>query len=264
MDDVLNAEHGIETDLFNRLENDFPKLYNKLMSCREVDTEALFQFLAMLRSRSPAFREAFEIGLAEMVKREIRALPKPFRQPPPRLPDSLLENAIVSIDPHRSLTAMAFYLKTYLSAVTSSCFVVARAPKGCEFVTSDNPVVWFERKRPFGEEIIYSNIPTSRTRVAMPLNKEHILVGRLKRGVEADFRPGVVELSRREVSELNAMQVACSWDEVIGRISIHKKQRDRYLKLAPHLLIDHFDPATNSFSLYETTLRPFKEKHKYQ
>lgn len=260
---IPNSEHGIETGLFNDLETQYPKLYADLINQNEVDLGLLFQIIYLFRARSPAFREAFEIGLAGMVDRALQSMPSSLLpQPPEGFPD-LLEKLVVTIDPHRSLTAMAYYIMTYLKTVTSSTFIIGCAPKGCEFLTSDNPVVWFERGRKIGEESIYQNTPTSKTRLVIPLNKNMALIGRQNLNAEPDLRSGARILSRREMLELNAMQIACSWDCIIGKIRVPRVYRERYFKVVPHLIIDHFNPNNDSFSLRETKLLPYTEKHKH-
>jgi len=75
-----------------------------------------------MRARSPAFREAFEIGLADFVMAKTKALPKGFLpHPPDGFPD-ILEKTVATIDPHRSLIAMAHYVRNYMWRIADFSF----------------------------------------------------------------------------------------------------------------------------------------------
>lgn len=260
----LNAEHGIETEFLHGLETRYNELYTQLIEGLEVDLVLLFQTLASMRARSAAFREAFEIGLAELVDEQVRAIPRSaFPSPPESIPD-IWDKVHATIDPHRSLIAMAHYTRFYMRGITECSYSVVRAPKGTEFLTSDNPVIWFERGYQQGREKIYLTQPTSATRVVFPINKCVALLGRVRRPKEAEFRTGVREIPRRLLRSANEMQLACAWDGVVGTARLPVRSRSHYSKLAPTVKIDHFDPKQNTFLLNSWSLEPLRKKRKFR
>ena len=259
-----NVEHGFETTLLHELEEQYPSLYEELTQGTCSSIELLFQTLAISRVRSPAFREVFELALADYVDGFVRALPKKqFPKPPQSIPD-LWDKIFPAIDPHRSLHAMPHYMKHYMAGVTSCSFAVAIAPKGIEFLTSDNPVIWFENRYQLGSETIFPFTPTQNTRVFFPLNKRMTLVGRLRRNGESEFREGFMEATRPMVRSINEMQLACSWDATIGTESIPLVRKRHYSKLAPCMKVESFDPESNEYQLAPFTLAPMRDKLKFK
>lgn len=266
VDGIDRENHDIETKLLHDLEDAYPALYESLLHKKEnVDLEVLFQTLLMIRSRSPSFREAFELGLADLVDSFRRGLPKP--QVPDEIsakyPD-IWNQIVVSIDPHRSLCAMAHYITEYARCIIDCSYAIWHAPKGCEFITSDNPVIWYERSERSVGNVVYPRISNRRTRVIFPLNKQKILYGRLRRDREPYLRLDEKELSRQAMREINELQLGCAWDDVVGNIKLPQESRKKYSLVSPHMKIDHFEDKTNHFILSKTTLAPLRPKHKFK
>jgi hypothetical protein len=189
---IDNADQTIETTHFGEIETEHSRLYESLLSGTEkVDLKLLFSTLLNFRSRSPAFREPFELGLADMVERVRKTLPPIDLPYIPEEIRELVDKAVISIDPHRSLIAMAHYIKHYTQPIISMSYKVLQAPKNTYFMTSDNPVVWFERGQKLKMEIVYNNISTPKTHVVFPLDKKHVLIGRPRRRDEPEFRVGI-------------------------------------------------------------------------
>ena len=260
---VENVEHGIETEILGNLETQYPALYEQLTNDQTVNLDLMFQTLVMMRSRSPAFREAFEIGLANMVDIHFQGIPSAELPEPPKTFPDIRAHAVVTIDPHRSLTAMPHYIKEYCTSISGSSYVVATAPRGAEFLTSDNPVIWYEKGPKFAERTVYSNVLTSRTRVVFPLNKKMALFGRLRRANEPWFRRGLVGVTKEIVREANEVQVACAWDNIVGTNNLPKRVWLMATRVVPKMNIVNFDPSENKFVLAETTLGPMTAKHKH-
>lgn len=258
-----NADHNIETEILGGIETKYPLLYEQLIKGELDDVELMFETLAMMRSRSAAFREAFEIGLSDYVDTFLRSLPKSkLPSPPPNMPD-ILEKTNVTIDPHSSLRAMPHYLKRNTKCLVNCSYFVVRAPSGTEFLTSDNPVVWYQKKYGYTDKVVYPNEPTLKTRVVFPLNKKHALVGRPQRDNEPIFQTGIRSFSRKALREANEMMLGCAWDKTIGEIVLPSRIRDYYTALAPYLEISGYEPTTGSFELVGTTLKKIRSKHKY-
>lgn len=262
---IENAEHIFETQLLTSIETKYNRLYSSLVTQEgPVDLELMFETLVSMRSRSPAFREPFELGLAGFVDKARLAMPRSTFPPPPEKFPDLWDNLAVAIDPHRSLLAMPHYIREYTSAIIGCSYSVWTVPSGSELATSDNPVVWFEKRRMGLEETVYPLKLTQRTRVVMPLDKAHVLVGRRKQAGEPDFRPGITELSRPMLRQINELQLGCCWDYFVGTAKLSRQGRATYSKKAPEMEITNFDPDTNMFDLKEIRLGNLRTKQKYE
>uniref|UniRef100_UPI003463B9B7 DUF4238 domain-containing protein n=1 Tax=Ruegeria arenilitoris TaxID=1173585 RepID=UPI003463B9B7 len=260
---IENAQHAIETDFLGGIETNYPELIEQISSRRLPDLELLYLIMYMMRSRSPAFREAFELGLADKVNRIRLRIPKSeIPTPPVSMPD-LWENLKVSIDPHRSLIAMAYYVENYLDVLFESRFQVAYAPRGQEFLTSDNPVVWYDVARNGEVKTVYPNLPNQSTRVVFPLTKKIALVGRYRQGMGNSFDSRAKVLTKNGIRQINEIQLACAWDEIVGNIRLPKISFNRFSKVAPKLHIAHYNSDSGAFVLSGTSLGPLREKAKF-
>jgi Protein of unknown function (DUF4238) len=114
VDGIDNANHSIETDLLGGLETDYPSFLAAALGAKSsIDIELFLHTILMLRSRSAAFRELFELGLSDLVDKHIKEIPlDELPLPPEQFPD-LMDHMVVTIDPHRSLHAMAYYIVNY-------------------------------------------------------------------------------------------------------------------------------------------------------
>jgi hypothetical protein len=264
VDGKNNADHKIETDLFGKIESRFPELFSSLISGdTEIDTELLLHTILMFRSRSPAFREAFELGLADLVERVSRSIPRTeFPPPPAEIPD-IWDRIIIAIDPHRSIQAMAYYINNYATPLARFEWCLKFTPGKTRLPTSDNPVIWYENG--FGSKIpsIYTDVVTNNTRAIFPLSREAVLVGRRSRTGDFRYIGHAGELSIRQLHEINALQVSCAWDGIVGTVSLPSALMMRLTKLAPRIDIERFDPETGAYLISSTYLDGLRKKHKF-
>jgi hypothetical protein len=86
-----------------------------------------------------------EILLGEQVKATARLLDQAGQLPPkPKGHEDILEQISVSIDPHQSLHAMPALMKGFGHVLDCLEFEVVHNETGLSFLTSDNPVVYFD------------------------------------------------------------------------------------------------------------------------
>lgn len=105
----------------------------------------LYRFLTMCRVRVPAIRDLVELHLAETVRGTIRHLDRMGRLPPTSdgVMDAL-EKGDIAIDPHRSIHAMPFLAKGFGEILARVGYEIVVNETTAEFVTSDNPVSYFD------------------------------------------------------------------------------------------------------------------------
>lgn len=110
--------------------------------------------------RVPASRDACEAMLAEMVKATARLLERTGKLPPkPKRFDDILDHVEVSIDPHKSIHAMVPMIRGVERVFSQIGIGALHNMTDIPFLTSDNPVIWFDpsvpeaEMRPYGWQI---------------------------------------------------------------------------------------------------------------
>ncbi|HEV2302028.1 MAG TPA: DUF4238 domain-containing protein [Stellaceae bacterium] len=134
-------------DFFSTVEAAWPTLAERLRSgsATGTDFESLFTFMCLMRVRVPAARDMVELSLSEQVKAEARLLDQKGMLPPkPAGYENILDHLEVSIDPHQSLHAMPALAKGFSKVLDSLEFDVLHNQTSLSFITSDNPVIYFE------------------------------------------------------------------------------------------------------------------------
>lgn len=107
------------------------------------DLEPLATFVCLQHARVPAVRDGVEKRLAASVLEEVRSLHAAGKLPP--LPAGLkIEDLSVPIDPSKSLETLEQGMDFARLAMNRVTFRVLHNDTVREFVTSDNPVVWFD------------------------------------------------------------------------------------------------------------------------
>jgi Protein of unknown function (DUF4238) len=138
-------------NLFSSLEAKWPPIIGRLSREENVNNEleTIFQFVALQRARVPAMRDAIEILEAARVRSTVKAMAAAGKLPrlPKGFPD-LLEDLTVSIDPHRSILAMPKLIEGMGLVMHRVGLSVLHNTTNIPFLTSDNPVVYFDPTTP--------------------------------------------------------------------------------------------------------------------
>ncbi len=134
-------------DFFSTIESTWPPLVHRLRSgsIAGSDLDALETFMSLMRVRVPAARDMVEISLAEQVKADLRLLDQVGMLPPkPKGHEDILDDISVSVDPHESLRTMPALLREFGLILDRLEFEVVHNETDISFLTSDNPVVYFD------------------------------------------------------------------------------------------------------------------------
>jgi len=168
---------------FQKTENLWPEIVRTFESGSQLPdrlVEPFFQFLGGLRVRGPASRDVAELALAEQVRAVGQMLERrgDLPEPPAGLEDALtFENLEISIDPHQSIHAMPHMLAGFAKVLEHLGFAIMRNETSIPFLTSDNPVIYFDpsvpedRLRPYAIE----NGPP--IELLMPITPKLMLIG---------------------------------------------------------------------------------------
>lgn len=128
--------------------------------------------------RVPATRDNIELMYADMVSTKIKELEKEGKLPePPSGFENILDFVDVSIDPHQSLHAMAPLLENFNELLNRLGFQVIRNNSNIPFITSDNPVIWFDPKYAEKEIVPHTIEPNGSAILIFPIAIDLLLVG---------------------------------------------------------------------------------------
>lgn len=140
-------DHNALEDCFSRIEDKWPGIVDQLQRRENVNDslEEIFQFMALQRVRVPASRDVTEKIYAESVMAAARRLDKTGKLPPKPVGfENLLDQVEVSIDPDQSIHAMVPVMQGIGQVFDRIGFYAMHNKTEIPFLTSDNPVIWFD------------------------------------------------------------------------------------------------------------------------
>jgi len=147
-------DHNSLEDLFSQYEAKWRSIIKQLRQREDINEslEDIFAFMTLQRVRVPACRDVTEKMLAEMVKTVAKRLDASGELPPKPKGFEDINHIKVSIDPHQSILAMGNIIKRLGQQVfgkigIGAIFNMTEIP----FLTSDNPVIWFDPSIPEGK-----------------------------------------------------------------------------------------------------------------
>jgi len=168
-------------DFFSKIETSWPTLAKRLRagSGTSVDFEELCTFLTLMRVRVPATRDFVELALAEGVKAETKFLDQRGKLPPkPQGYEDILDHMVVSIDPHMSIHAIPSLAQGFGKVLDCLGLQVLHNSTDISFVTSDNPVVYFNPMLPETRILPYQVVPPyGPIELLFPIDSETMLRG---------------------------------------------------------------------------------------
>ena len=167
-------------DIFCEVESAWPALVERLARKESVndDIDHFIQFVALQRARVPAARDAVEAALAATVKDTLRMLVRNGKLPPPPSGfEHILDKIDVSIDPHKSIHAMPGLINKIGELFDTVGLAIIHNTSDVPFLTSDNPVVWYDPSVPFAKQNPYSIFPSGPIAIQFPISPKMMLFG---------------------------------------------------------------------------------------
>lgn len=146
-------------DMFSTIESGWPRTVADLVANKDINERLsnLFEFMSLQRVRVPAARDAAEGIDAHFVKAQLTLMHQRGQLPPaPPGLENLHDLVEVSIDPHRSIHAMVDMFNSLGAIYDRIGLAVAHNKTAVPFLTSDNPVIWFDPSVPFEQQLPYS------------------------------------------------------------------------------------------------------------
>jgi len=147
---------------FSKIESRWPTIVARLHQRDDVndELEQILEFMALQRARVPACRDAAEAMMAQTVKDTMKVmLASGQLEPPPAGYEDLPDRVQVAIDPHRSIHAMASAIQGMGKLFSMLGFMAVHNRTARPFLSSDNPVLWFDPSLSFSEQRPYTVNP---------------------------------------------------------------------------------------------------------
>lgn len=120
------------------------------------------EFLTLMRVRVPAARDMIELMSADILMNHMRRVDEKGVLPP-RPAGLELSDIHVAIDPHMSIHALPKIIEGYVKIWDDLVFEIIHNRSGIPFITSDNPVIYFDPSVPERAMLPYPVRPPART-----------------------------------------------------------------------------------------------------
>ena len=176
-------EHDFLENFFSQIETEWPSIIERLQSGKNVDESMMniiFNFIGLQYARVPATRDVIEKLDAESVKMEALKLEAIGELPPPPkgFEDICRADRLeVAIDPHRSVLAMPQMMSGVGRILDQIWLNVVFNETDIPFLTSDNPVIWFDPSIPDEELQPYHIQPSGPIMMLFPIAPNLMIFG---------------------------------------------------------------------------------------
>ncbi len=220
-------------DFFSSVESTWPGLVTALRAGTDsgFDFEALCTFMVLMRVRVPATRDVVELSLAEQVKATAQVLDEGGKLPPkPEGFEDILDYMAVSIDPHQSLHAMSSLAHGFGLVLDHLSFEVLHNKTDIHFLTSDNPIAYFNPTAGEGRVLPYQvRPPHGPIELLFPIDADTMLRGRT--GLPS---LGHTKLTNRQaVKRINRFIVRFGYRFVFARDRTHDALIAKFASTSP-------------------------------
>jgi hypothetical protein len=226
-------------DFFSTIESEWPPIVGRMRAGKNLnpDLEAIFTFLGMMRVRVPAIRDMVELAFTDGVKASARILEDVgMLPPPPPGLEAVRDWFEVSVDPHQSIHAMANLARGFADIVDRVGLEVIHNTTDEMFVTSDNPVIYFDPDVPEQSMLPYTVHPACGSiELLLPVDASTVVRGRSddKRRFTRDGIRHVKLTSRQEVRRINRLIVRFGYRFIFARDRAHEALVRKHANRSP-------------------------------
>ena len=262
-------DHNALEDAFSELEAKWPPIVEQLQQRKNVNDSLgnIIAFTALQRVRVPAARDASEKMLAELVKVTAQRLDAAGKLPPkPKGFEDILDHAEVAIDPHKSLHAMEHNLRGLDQVFDQIGLGVLHNMTDIPFLTSDNPVIWFDPSIPETKMQPYVLQPGGPIVLLFPVAPNLMIYGHSSmRENFAQIGLEHGELSeRRRAKVMNRHVCRFAYKAVFAQEAGHEPLIRKYSNLSPTLRTNVIPHEEGQLIFYEQVFGERKRKPKWK
>ena len=231
-------DHNALEDCFSNIEDKWPGIVDQLHRRENVNDslEAIFQFMALQRARVPASRDVTEKIHAEGVMIAARRLDAEGKlSPKPEGFEDILDHVEVPINPHQSIHAMPHIIQGAGQVFGRIGIGALHNETTIPFLTSDNPVVWFDPSLQESDLQPYVLTPDGPVVLLFPVSPSLVIYGHtsiLEQFVSEGV--GIADLSDVGFVEMINRQVCrFAYEAIFERASGHERLIREHAALSP-------------------------------
>ena len=259
-------------DCFSKIETQWRPLVQKIER-REFlsrdDKIALLEFVLLHRVCVPAARDAAEKMLAERVKMEsVHLVDTGALPPPPESLGDLLGTLQVAIDPHMSIHAMVGLAEGVAKIFDAIGLEILENHTSKEFITSDNPVLYFDPTVSLGLMEPY-NINRSRLDIEFmfPITPRFMLWGHsVLKGMPGQYNsvPSRILTDEAFVDRANMLATRFAYRAVFSNVSDHHSIVKRFSGRSPTTSTVHMKTTRGRSAHVRSTFSKRQAKPKWK
>lgn len=257
-------------DLFSKLEGQWPPLVDWLRRGDDINDPdslgVLLDFIALQRARVPAARDAVETARAEEVMSTLRVMDaKGVLPPKPPGHEDILNRVEVAIDPHQSLLAMKNLVDGIDRLFDEIGLGALHNKTDIPFLTSDNPVIWFDPSVPEVEMRPYVWRPGGQVVLLFPIAPDCMVYGHSSmRGQFASHGFGYGDLSDPKSAEtINRQICRFAYDAVFAQQVGQESLIRDHVDVSPVLQTCRMPGAQGEALFFSYGFGPRKRKPKW-
>jgi hypothetical protein len=262
------TDHNALEDCFSKIEEKWPGIVIRLHRQEDVNDsqEDIFQFMALQRVRVPASRDVVEKIEGERTKVIVRRLDAEGKLPPkPKGFEDILDHVEAPINPHLSIHAMPRIIKGIGQVFSRIGIGVLHNKTAIPFLTSDNPVAWFDPSIPELNLKPYVLKPDGPIVLLFPVSSSMLIYGHtsiLKRYVaeglgHADLPDaGFVEMINRQVCRFG-------YQAIFAQKMGQEKLIQKHAELSPTVRFDKIATGKDQRVIFEMVFGKRERKPKW-
>ena len=261
-------DHNALEDCFSKLEDKWPGIVDRLHRRENVNNslEEIFQFMALQRARVPASRDATEKIHAEGVMAEARQLDaKEKLLPKPESFEDILDHVEVSINPHQSIHAMVPVMQGIGQVFDQMGFYAMHNKTEIPFLTSDNPVIWFDPSVKDADLRPYLIRPDGPVVLLFPVSPSLIIYGHSSRREEfASKGLGIADLpDAGKVEMINRQVCRFGYETIFAQRAGQEQLIQEHAELSPTIRFDRIGAREGESVVFEMVFGKRERKPKW-
>jgi len=227
-------------DLFSQVESKWPAIIARMAARADlnVDIEHIYSFMTLQKARVPASRDATEAIYAASVKSTLRGLDAAGKLPPkPNGCENILDLVEVCVNPHQSIYAMVDTISGAGQVFSRIGMGVLHNTTDSPFLTSDNPVIWFDPSVSEPELRPYVLQPDGPVSLLFPVSPHLLIYGCSSMQLQfASTGFGYAELrDRAQVDTINTLICRFAYEAVFAQTPGHESLVREYASASPVL-----------------------------
>jgi hypothetical protein len=234
-------DHNSLEDLFSQVEASYGKIVKKMCNRENIskDMDALFKFIVLQFARVPSNRDSIEQILTETVRMSLQILDEKGQLPEKPLQlknvQNLFDEIKISINPHKSLQAMPDIIKAVGMILSRIGFRILCNTTDISFLTSDNPVIWFNPSVKEENRLPYACSTEGPVEFLFPVTPQLLLHGHsklLKQDVCSEIKYEET-FDRQQIKKFNRLICKHAYKMLYSPSTEHEKLIQKYANISP-------------------------------